>query len=109
MDKTNLINDFKGKWIYILGYFYLFISVAIFLIGNVKLWISIPLIVAIFIGVLKGIKNAPKMEVKLFHGNKKFWIILLIIILWVAFSGIGGFIWQNRYDHMFRNAIFMDL
>lgn len=109
MTKINWINDFRGKWIYTLGYFYLFTSVAIFLIGNVKLWISIPLTIAIFIGVLKGIKNAPIMEVQLFHGNKKFWIILLIIILWVAFSGIGGFIWQNRYDHMFRNALFMDL
>lgn len=109
MTKINWINDFRGKWIYTLGYFYLFISVAIFLIGNVKLWLSIPLTIAIFIGVLKGIKNAPIMEVQLFHGNKKFWIILLIIILWVVFSGVGGFIWQNRVDHMYRNALFMDL
>lgn len=36
-------------------------------------------------------------------------IILVLLLLWVIFSGVGGFIWQNRWDHKFRNAVFMDL
>lgn len=99
----------KEKWIYLLAYLYLFTSVAIFLLGNVKYIISIPVTLILLIAVIKAIFNAPKMEVKLCENYKKSGIILLIIIIWVFFSGVGGFVWQNIWDHKFRNAIFMDL
>ena len=32
-----------------------------------------------------------------------------MVTLWIICSGIGGYIWQDRWEHYFRNAIFMDL
>lgn len=99
----------EEKWIYIIAYLYLFISIVIFLLGNVKYVISIPVTLLLSMAVFKAILNSPKMTVKLLKDYKKMIIILGIIIVWVMFAGIGGFIWQNIWDHKFRNAIFMDL
>lgn len=40
--------------------------------------------------------------------RKLAWMLLLVIV-WVIFGGVGGFVWQNPWDHKFRNAVFMDL
>ncbi|HQN04028.1 MAG TPA: hypothetical protein PK174_01300 [Anaerolineaceae bacterium] len=40
--------------------------------------------------------------------KKEIAISIAIILLWVWFSGIGGFAFQN-WDHHFRNAVFHDL
>ena len=111
LNKVNekLINLIKEKYLYIIAYLYLFSSVILFLLGNVKYIISIPLSIILLIALFKAILNSPKMEVSLFDSKKKFIIILFLIILWVLLSGVGGFIWQNRWDHRFRNAIFKDL
>lgn len=107
--KLKLDKLIKEKWIYILAYLYLFVSIAIFLIGNVKYVISIPVTLILFVAVIKAIFNSPKMEIKMFTNYKKAGIIIGIISAWVIFAGVGGFIWQNVWDHKFRNAIFMDL
>ncbi len=105
----NLRQVMKEKWIYVLAYLYLFISVAIFLLGNVKYSISIPVVILLVIAVWKAILNAPKMTINLLENHKKGIIMIAIIIAWVIFAGVGGFVWQNIWDHKFRNAIFMDL
>ncbi len=107
--KDEIIKYIRERYIYFLAYLYLFSSVAIFLLGNVKFIISIPIVCALFIALVKAINNAPIMKVKLFANKKKFFIIFIVIIFWVFFGGIGGFIWQNPWDHKFRNAVFMDL
>lgn len=35
--------------------------------------------------------------------------MIAVVAVWAFLGGIGGYIWQNRWDHMFRNAVFMDL
>lgn len=107
--EIKLTRKIKEKWIYSIAYLYLFSSIAIFLLGNVKYSISIPVTILLFCANIKAIINAPNMEVKLFKNYKKAVIILVIISIWVIFAGIGGFTWQNIWDHKFRNAIFMDL
>lgn len=99
----------KERYLYFFGCLYLLIPVIIFLVGNVKLFISIPLSV-LLIGVLfKTLKNFPKIETKLWDNKYRTIIIAFIIFAWVMFSGVGGFIWQNVFDHKFRNAFFVDL
>ena len=34
--------------------------------------------------------------------------IMVMIVIWTAFSGIGGYLWQNS-DHKTRNTLFDDL
>ena len=100
----------KQKWLYILAYLYLMISVLIFLLGNVKLWISIPLSVVLIIATIRALKNCPDVNMELIKQHKKAIIgIGIILLLWVIVSGVGGFIWQNTWDHKFRNAVLKDL
>lgn len=98
----------KERYIYIYAYIYLFISNVLFLLGNVKYVFSIPITIILIVGLVKSIKNSPKMTVSLFK-SKKMIIILCLIIFWTFISGIGGFVWQNTWDHKFRNALFNDL
>ena len=35
--------------------------------------------------------------------------MLALVLLWVLLAGVGGFVWQNPWDHKFRNAVFQDL
>ena len=107
-EKEKILKVIKDKYLYIMAYIYLFSSVLLFLIGNVRSIISIPLSILLLIALYKAIKNSPKMKVRLFE-NKKIMIIIVLIIGWVLLSGIGGFIWQNSWDHKFRNALFRDL
>ena len=72
MKFSKLNETLQKKWLYILAYFYLFSSVAIFLLGNVKYIISIPLTILLLIANVKAIQNAPEMKVSLFKGSKKF-------------------------------------
>ena len=99
----------KDKWIYLFAYFYLFLSVSLFLLGNVKYFISIPFTFLLFLAVIKAVSYAPDMKVSLLKKYKTMGIILFIIVIWVLFGGVGGFVWQNIWDHKFRNAIFRDL
>ena len=108
--KYKQINQFiKERYIYILAYLSLFSSIIIFLIGNLKPIISIPIGILLCAALVKSILNLPKMQISLFESKKKSIIIFLIIACWVIFGGIGGFVWQNTWDHKFRNAVFMDL
>ena len=87
----------------------MFSSVIVFILGNLKYWISIPISIILTIALIKAILNSPKMKTSLFSSKPKLICVLAIIILWIICSGIGGFIWQNRWDHKFRNAVFRDL
>lgn len=110
MLKIKKLNEFiKERYIYILAYLYLFSSVLLFILGNVKYIISIPVSILLCIALGFAIKNTPKMNTKLFESKKKIIIIIVLISIWVIFGGIGGFVWQNTWDHKFRNAVFMDL
>ena len=92
-----------------LTYIYLIIPIIIFLLGWVKLWISIPLSLALIIFAYKRLKKM-KINLKnyLLENKKEIIIILLISLILIFLSGIGGFVYQNK-DHLYRNAIFSEL
>lgn len=97
----------RSKYLFLASYFYLLIPLAIFLCGWVIAWVGIPL--TILLGVApfmlsKGINSAsPPIP------RKGLLIAVAVIFIWILLSGIGGYLWQNRWDHLFRNALFLDL
>jgi hypothetical protein len=78
------------------------------LLGWVKPVISIPLILISLYCLISCFKDSAETLSGIFD-RKKLIIIICILLIWVILSGIGGFVWQNGWDHKFRNAIFKDL
>lgn len=94
------------------AFVYLLIPALIFNIGWIQLHFSIILTILLLCSFFLFLKNSQNNS---FFKNlsKADWrriiIMLMIIVAWVFFAGVGGFVWQNRWDHKFRNAVFMDL
>ena len=96
----------KSSILVVLGYLYIVIPNLIFFIG----WCNIPTAIITTLATLISsyflIKNAPKIWVS---NTRKEWYligtILLISIIWVLLSGIGGYVYQNG-DHYVRNGLF---
>lgn len=87
---------------------YLFIPFAIFLIGWIKPVMALPLVIAG--GWFLWRASLSDIKFKLVTGKTRVELCIVIIIAaWVLLSGIGGFMWQNTWDHSFRNAVFTDL
>lgn len=88
-------------------YGYLTLPVIIFLIGWCKWYIALPSVLVVCASFWLCIREhscgAEKLSIK--ANLTKCCSILLIILVWVSLSGIGGYVWQNE-DHSFRNAIF---
>lgn len=100
---------FKSRIIYTLSYLYLFIPISIFLLAWIKPIISIPFVLLLAYYLFLSVRHMPKFSLKISENKKKLCIVTGIILLWVWLSGVGGFAWQNIWDHMFRNALFSDL
>jgi hypothetical protein len=79
----------------------------IFLFGWVKPIYAIPLTILLAISYFFMVKHAPEVDIKAFvsAGRFKFLFAILIIIAWVAYSGVGGSFYQNP-DFMGRNGVF---
>ncbi len=90
-----------------IAFYYLYIPLAIFLCSWVKLLYSVPLIIALGILPLTLCRNLNTDSV--YFTRRQIWITVGVLLVWVILSGIGGFVWQNRWDHSFRNAVFNDL
>lgn len=101
------MNTFKKSTLILWSLYYLYIPLAIFLCFWLKLWIGIPLTIALGIIPLCLCKSISGLEVPI--STRQFIIIICILLGWVILSGIGGYVWQNRWDHSFRNAVFNDL
>jgi len=99
----------KGKYIPIFAYAYLCIPVLQFLLGWVRPILSIPIALAIVYSLIRCIQKITPVQAGLFSNKNKLVIMIVILAVWVISSGIGGLVWQNRWDHMYRNAIFRDL
>ena len=94
------------KIIYTVAHVLLLIPILLFFLGFVRFYIGIVLsLIAIFLAY-QSIKNYSSCGYKL---NKKYWcIVLIFLFVWLFFSGIGGFSYQNDDFHV-RNAVFRDL
>ena len=89
-------------------YAYLILPIIIFFIG----WLNLPLIflslsvttIGVYFSFKKIINNESFIKLDLIF----LFFSFVILFIWVGFSGIGGFGYQN-YDFHFRNAVFRDL
>ena len=92
------------------AYGYIFLPFLIFTLGWIKLFYAIPTVICVSIGLYRMFQSTPERERFEWNAkNKKriIWIAV-IILLWVAVSGIGGIAFQNE-DHIWRNAMFETL
>ena len=99
----------KGKYIPLFAYAYLCIPVLQFLLGWVRPIVSIPVAIAIVYSLFRTVFKTSAFQSGIFADKRKLVVMFTILLLWVVSSGIGGLVWQNRWDHMYRNAIFRDL
>ncbi|MEZ0484819.1 hypothetical protein [Fibrella aquatica] len=89
---------------------YLSIPILIFLLGWIKLYISIPLALLLITGIWSYLKDTYS-EIRNEDTTLSMWKLISVSILafvWVYLSGIGGYSNQD-WDHNFRNAVFADM
>lgn len=95
------------KLLYSFAIFYLALPTVIFLLTWTNLFIGIPLalgILGVALSLCKNFKGYTPIGSPL--------VVLstcIVIALWITLAGVGGFLWQNNWDHDFRNALFIDL
>ncbi len=86
---------------------YVFLPAILFITGWTALYVAIPSVLIIGYGMVRfvvkedGIRLPDALELP----GKRLAVILAIIGLWIAFSGIGGAVYQNP-DHWWRNRLF---
>lgn len=94
-----------------LAYFYISFPYLIFLFGWLHWYISWPVSILFLISIYFSIslyQPDNKIINQIFSKQKLLFWVILIIIIFILFSGIGGYSFQNE-DHRYRNAIFQDL
>lgn len=95
-----------NKFFKSLSFSYILLPIIIFFLGWLKLWLAIPLCVALLIMFLRIIHNDQSEQLLTKRLSLQDLIsVIAIILLWVYFSGIGGLVFQNK-DHWWRNEIF---
>ena len=101
------ISNMHQKILKSFSYLYLFLPILIFFVGWIKPLISIPLCLVICFCIFRMIKKQNDIWMPAFNKEIFFQLlpIIVILILWVYFSGIGGFVFQNK-DHWWRNETF---
>jgi hypothetical protein len=95
------------KSLFRLTWLYLLIPFMLFCLGWLRLTIAIPVIALLLWTLWKLWKSTDKSPSLLAVGGGVMWAVLLTG-LWVFFSGVGGYAFQN-YDFHGRNAILRDL
>ncbi|MDO5557052.1 MAG: hypothetical protein Q4G05_02245 [Clostridia bacterium] len=106
-EKFNKTENLLDKILVNIVLLYLFIPIEIFFIGFLRWYYSLVLTVImiyVFCKISKSIKYK-KIEI---NSKIKTILIISLILIWVAFSGIGGFSYQND-DYIVRNPVFNDL
>ncbi len=93
----------------IAAYIYLAIPVVIFWLGWLRLPVAIAAVFVLGIGVWSLVRGLMKDRNDVYTMSlMAVCISVIVIILWVMFSGFGGLVWQ-RPDWHARNAIMHDL
>jgi hypothetical protein len=97
------------KWLYCTSYLYLGLPFVIFCIGWLRTPINIVVGLIICWIILRQLQRTIRQEEKQFVVQPRQIVIAVIILgIWVLFSGIGGWTFQNIDFHI-RNAIYRDL
>lgn len=89
-----------------LAYIYIAVPFLIFVFGWFKLPLALMSAAVIIAGLYFAMIHAPSLDTSLISKQNipKIICAVIIAIVWVYMSGIGGYAFQN-YDHMWRNAI----
>lgn len=98
------------KAITLITYIYLTLPFLIFVIGWVRAYIALPVTAIVVLCGWKAWRETPgfwRPEINL-DSTVKILFIAAVLGIWVFWSGIGKFVWQN-WDHQYRNAIFQVL
>lgn len=97
----------KEKWILAISYLYVLFPTALFFLGWVKPWIAVPVCLLLVRSLKRALETDADLCLPEWDRRNIVWgiSILLIIAVWVFFSGIGNFVWQNT-DHRARNALY---
>jgi len=90
------------------AYLYMLIPIIIFLIGWLKPLLAVVFSVLLIIGFINLMINNYIRDDFLELPTKSVVLTLILILFWIAISGIGGF-WFQKWDWHWRNAIFRDL
>lgn len=100
-------NEKKSKVILSIAYAYLLLPFLIFAFGWMKLYFSIPIAICILICLVKSIKESQELWIPVINRENivKILFVVAIIAIWVYYSGIGKFVFQNT-DHAYRNGLF---
>jgi hypothetical protein len=105
------MKSFSDKNISILAYVYIILPFIIFIIGWLHWYIALPITIVVLVSAYFSIRlYIPDDSIKNQIGNnlKGAVFVALLLVIWLLFSGIGGYSFQN-VDHQYRNAIFQDL
>jgi hypothetical protein len=88
---------------------YLIIPIIIFAFGWLKIGYACTVTAVLCTALFFSLKDMTLVEI---HFDKKqaynLLIAIVLVVIWVGLSGIGGFSFQNT-DHEVRNAVFRDL
>jgi hypothetical protein len=97
----------KDRWLLLGAYSFLFIPIVIFCIGFLKWFVGIPISLLLGLVILKVAKKS-KDQGEIHIGKGELIGGIVIVLVWVWLSGIGGFAYQN-HDFNNRNALLRDL
>lgn len=95
-------------WIKRISVLYLLIPFLIFCLGYLRTYISVSITIVYLWLIIKIWKAAGYNNQFIQISRRNLIFTLLIVLVWVALSGIGGFTFQNIDFHT-RNAVFRDL
>ena len=89
---------------------YVVLPIIIFSFGWLKIYFAVPASLILLYFAYSLYNEISSVEVNITNsGTKKFWLLtLLCLLVWVFFSGIGRFSYQN-WDHFARNVFYRDL
>lgn len=91
-------------------YLYITVPFLLFALGWLHAWLSVPLCALVAVGLCRMVKLSKPLWTPDFDKKTlvKLAAALVIITVWVFFSGIGKFSWQTE-DHAVRNVLYIML
>src|SRR5687767_7529958 len=97
------------KLMWRLAYLYLAIPFIVFLLGWLKWFYSIPVALIIIVACYFSLRQHKVfIAIDLKKHRRTIFICFTLLVIWIFFSGIGQFSYQNG-DHYARNAVLKDL
>lgn len=95
------------KALYTVSMLYLWFPLAIFLAGWTYWWVAS---VTVILGLWISVSPFRHLTGRIVTGKRTFEITVAVILLfWVIWAGIGGIMYQDPIDQVYRNAVFRDL